>query len=141
MQVGGSILAMILLLIVFDPKKNADGSTIGIASELLVSPAEGISVIRALIMEIILSFTLVYVIFATAFDTVDNEAVQIVDQDTSPNKKHKKLTIYTASGNSKAGFAPLSIGLTLGFLCFIGGSVSGGAFNPARVLGPGNYDI
>ncbi len=46
------------------------------------------------------------------------------------------MTIYTTSGSSKAGFAPLSIGFTLGFLGLIGGSVSGGAFNPARAFGP-----
>lgn len=32
--------------------------------------------------------------------------------------------------------APIAIGSTLGFLCLIGSSVSGGAFNPARVFGP-----
>lgn len=36
------------------------------------------------------------------------------------------------SGNSKAGFAPIAIGLTLGALTLIGG-----AFNPARATGPG----
>ena len=48
----------------------------------------------------------------------------------------KNLTIYTTSGNTKAGFAPVAIGFTLGFLGLIGGSVSGGAFNPARAFGP-----
>lgn len=60
----------------------------------------------------------------------------------APSQKQKSigknLTIYTTTGNTKAGFAPISIGFTLGFLCFIGGSVSGGAFNPIRVLAPGN---
>lgn len=59
-----------------------------------------------------------------------------------------KKTIYTVSANSKAGFAPIAIGFTLGFLCFVGSSVSGGAFkyflsflwvvsllSPARVFG------
>ncbi len=30
----------------------------------------------------------------------------------------------------------MAIGFTLGFLGLIGGTVSGGAFNPARVFGP-----
>lgn len=47
-----------------------------------------------------------------------------------------KLTVKTTSGNTKAGFAPIAIGFTLGFLTLLGGSVSGGAFNPARVFGP-----
>ena len=42
----------------------------------------------------------------------------------------------TTSGNTKAGFAPIAIGFTLGFLCLLGGSVSGGVFNPARAFGP-----
>ena len=46
------------------------------------------------------------------------------------------MTIYTTSGSSKAGFAPVAIGFTLGFLGLIGGTVSGGAFNPARAFGP-----
>lgn len=101
-------------------------------------------------METILSFILVYVIFAVAFDTVDsstqNSALKIIndngdelDSETTDRKTigGRNLTIYATNGSSKAGFAPISIGLTLGFLCFIGGSVSGGAFNPARVFGAG----
>ncbi|KAI9148621.1 hypothetical protein H9P43_010102 [Blastocladiella emersonii ATCC 22665] len=110
---------------------------------------------RAFVMEFILTFILVYVIFATAFDTVDTAPVQVAathfDEDGQPVENPaaardanvgRNLTIYTTSGNTKAGFAPLAIGMTLGFLCFLGGSVSGGAFNPARVFGPalvGNY--
>lgn len=78
---------------------------------------------RAFIMEFMLTFILVYVIFATAFDTVKT-------------RTQRNLTIYATSGNTKAGFAPLAIGLTVGFLCLVGGSVSGGAFNPARAFGP-----
>lgn len=37
------------------------------------------------------------------------------------------LTIY---------FAPFPIGLTLGFLAFLGGPISGGFYNPARAFGP-----
>jgi glycerol uptake facilitator-like aquaporin len=32
--------------------------------------------------------------------------------------------------------APFAISLTLGFLCLMGGTVSGGVFNPARAFGP-----
>jgi len=108
----------------------------------------------AFVMEVILSFILVYVIFATAFDTVDTKNAITLQQEgvskTSNGRKvvdksvGRNLTIYTTSGNTKAGFAPLAIGFTLGFLTFVGGSVSGGAFNPARAFGPaivsGNWD-
>jgi glycerol uptake facilitator-like aquaporin len=102
--------------------------------------------------EFTLTFILVYVIFAVAFDTVDTtntvkvdvpkggDQEQLIDEQAGAQLVDKtvgrNLTIYTTSGSSKAGFAPLAIGLTLGFLCFIGGSTSGGAFNPARVFGP-----
>lgn len=92
-----------------------------------------------------------------------SNAVKIKDKKTGATKEAadsnvgKHLTIYTTSGNTKAGFAPFAIGFTLGFLVhrhiylqlplttslmtfsfqgLIGGSVSGGAFNPARAFGP-----
>ncbi|KAG5459954.1 MAG: aquaporin-like protein [Olpidium bornovanus] len=90
---------------------------------------------------------LVYVIFATAFDQVDTSNTQTVtlpDGTIKDSTIGRHLTIYTTNANTKAGFAPFAIGFTLGFLCFLGGSVSGGAFNPARVFGPslvsGNWE-
>ncbi|KAI3648850.1 hypothetical protein MP228_006704 [Amoeboaphelidium protococcarum] len=153
MQLSASLIAMLLLTIVFPPSVAADGTVTSVVSSLVVSPAADTNLARALVMEIILSFILVYVIFATAFDTVnsDHTDVKLIDargneiKDPQAAKKNAKMTIYTTTGSSKAGFAPLSIGLTLGFLCFLGGSVSGGAFNPARAFGPalcswnGNY--
>jgi glycerol uptake facilitator-like aquaporin len=92
---------------------------------------------HAFFMEIALTFILVYVIFATAFDTVDTKSdIKISEDGTETKRAGRNLTIYTTSGNTKAGFAPVAIGFTLGFLCLLGGSVSGGAFNPARVFGP-----
>jgi len=46
------------------------------------------------------------------------------------------LTLYSTSPQTKTGFAPFAIGFTVGFLTLIGGTVSGGAFNPARVFAP-----
>lgn len=42
-----------------------------------------------------------------------------------------------ATPQTKTGFAPLAIGLMIGCLSYIGGSVSGGCFNPARLFAPG----
>lgn len=139
MQLLASLFAMLLLTICFPPVvvNNVEQSVV---SQLVVRPAADANIGRSFFMEIILTFILVYVIFAVAFDTVDNaNTVRIVDEkgNAVDSRNRKNLTIYTTNGNSKAGFAPLSIGLTLGFLCFLGGSVSGGAFNPARVFGPG----
>ncbi|KAJ3122367.1 hypothetical protein HK098_002920 [Nowakowskiella sp. JEL0407] len=147
-QLFSSILATLLLLVVFPKQK--DQTYLSIPASVVVDLSADAKKVNAFFMEVVLTFILVYVIFATAFDTVDTSntiapAVPAVGKDGKPTGKGepvkdtsvgKYLTIYTTSGNTKAGFAPISIGFTLGFLCFLGGSVSGGAFNPARVFGP-----
>ncbi|ORZ32609.1 aquaporin-like protein [Catenaria anguillulae PL171] len=132
------------------PKPAGDGALTTIQL-LFVDVGAGSDPGHAFVMEFMLTFILVYVIFATAFDTVDTQnAIKVnpvltqFDEDGQPIQAPaaasegvgRNLTIYTTSGNTKAGFAPLAIGMTLGFLCFLGGTVSGGAFNPARVFGP-----
>jgi len=132
-QLVGAVFSSLILLATF-PQNFDKGN---VAAEVAVVPASDANIGNAFLTELILTFILVYVIFAVAFDTVDNKNVQVVN---TPGGKQKKggnsLTIYTTSGATKAGFAPIAIGFTLGFLCFMGGSVSGGAFNPARVFGP-----
>lgn len=108
-----------------------------LADLLTVKPAASASLWNVFCMEFCLTFILVYVIFAVAFDTVDTKPVVVEGVDGKQQSLQKNLTIYTTTGSTKAGFAPLSIGFTLGFLCMIGGTVSGGAFNPTRVLAPG----
>lgn len=66
------------------------------------------NVIRALILETVMTFTLVYVVLATT---------------TSRNFRIVPL-------------AGLAIGITLGFNVMIGGSITGGSLNPARSFGP-----
>lgn len=146
-QITGSLGAMIMLSLCFSGD---------IATMLTVAPDASASLINIFFMEFFQTFILVYVIFAVAFDTVDTKPVHLDLEEnedalakgdtastnavaTAGQKQKsigKNLTIYTTTGNTKAGFAPISIGFTLGFLCFIGGSVSGGAFNPIRVLAP-----
>jgi glycerol uptake facilitator-like aquaporin len=132
-QLVGAVFSSLILLATF-PENFEKGN---VAAQVAVTPAEDANLGNAFLTELILTFILVYVIFAVAFDTVDTKGVQVVN---TPQGKQKKggnsLTIYTTSGATKAGFAPIAIGFTLGFLCFMGGSVSGGAFNPARVFGP-----
>jgi MIP family channel proteins len=70
-------------------------------------PSEG-NVVRALILEMVMTFTLVYVVMATTTD-----------------KNFKS-----------APLAGLAIGLTLGLNVMFGGSISGGSLNPARSFGP-----
>lgn len=133
-QLIGAVFSSLILLATFpDPFEKGN-----VAAQVAVVPASDANIGNAFLTELILTFILVYVIFAVAFDTVDNKNVQVVNTPAGKQRKGagQSLTIYTTSGATKAGFAPIAIGFTLGFLCFMGGSVSGGAFNPARVFGP-----
>lgn len=163
MQLFASIFSLLFLLLVFPHQDD-------LIEVLVVKKYQDTNYVNALATEFILTFILVYVIFAVAFDTVENSASSTAHQQkialpfdedyeggpedvvelqqtqprqltppiVRPEKKKpvKNLTIYTTTGNSKAGFAPIAIGFTLGFLCFVGGSTSGGAFNPARAFAP-----
>ncbi|GAM20263.1 hypothetical protein SAMD00019534_034380 [Acytostelium subglobosum LB1] len=130
-QLVGAVLASLILLATFPSDQFAAGNA---AAATAVVPAADSNIGNVFLTELILTFILVYVIFAVAFDTVDDSKnVKVVRGGKSAGSN---LTIYTTSGATKAGFAPIAIGFTLGFLCFLGGSVSGGAFNPARVFGP-----
>ena len=71
-------------------------------------PAEGVSAFRALAVEAMITFVLVFVIMAVATD------------DRVPS----------------AAIAPIAVGFALAIGVFIAGPVTGGAVNPARALGP-----
>ena len=78
-------------------------------------PAGG-NVVRAFVLETVMTFTLVYVVLATT---------------TSKNSKIVPL-------------AGVAIGFTLGLNVMFGGSITGGSLNPARSFGPalvtGNFN-
>lgn len=69
--------------------------------------APGVSVARGILMEFIITFLLIFTIYGTLVDK-----------------------------RAPAGFAGVAIGLVVLFGSMIGGTVSGGAMNPARVFGP-----
>lgn len=69
--------------------------------------APGVSVARGILMEFIISFLLIFTIYGTLVDK-----------------------------RAPAGFAGVAIGLVVLFGAMIGGTISGGAMNPARVFGP-----
>ncbi|KAJ3412180.1 hypothetical protein HDV05_001155 [Chytridiales sp. JEL 0842] len=135
-QLFASVMATLFLMVVFPPSAGAGLKSI--AHAVVVDIDSSAQLVNAFFMELILTFVLVYVIFATAFDTVDtSNSVKVeAGKKSKDSEAGKNLTIYTTSGNTKAGFAPVAIGFTLGFLGLIGGTVSGGAYNPARVFGP-----
>lgn len=71
--------------------------------------ASGVSELHGLVMEIILTFALVYVFYATAIDP-----------------KRGSIGII----------APLAIGLIVGANTLVGGPFDGASMNPARAFGP-----
>lgn len=93
---------------------------------------------NAFFLEMMLTFVLVFVIFTVAFEIVEKPTKGIKLRADRLGREIG-LTLYTPNPQSKAGFAPLAIGFTASFLALMGGSVSGGAFNPARVFGPAVY--
>lgn len=98
-QLIGASLAGFLLLFLFPS---------GMASHLGVPDvATGFGLLPAILLEAILTFFLVWTIFATAVDEKNPKAI-----------------------------APLAIGLVLTFDILVGGAFTGAAMNPARALGP-----
>src|SRR4051794_1572773 len=96
-QIIGGIIAAAVVFTIF-------GSAM---SSSVTLPSDG-NVLRTLILETVMTFTLVYVVLTTA-----------------------------ATASNKIGpLAGLAIGLTLGFNVIFGGSITGGSLNPARSFGP-----
>jgi aquaporin TIP len=101
-QFVGAVAAALLLKWIF-PTAAVNGGKLGVP--LLASQ---IGAGRGLVMEIILTFFLVWVVFATAVD---------------PRGTFKSI-------------AGLAIGLTITMDIFVGGPLTGAAMNPARAFGP-----
>ena len=99
------------------------------ADILLLSPGPGVSNLEAVIMEAVMTFILVMVIYGTVMGI----KVAAIPSDIETQDEQSELV---ANNKAKLNFAPIAIGLTLGFLCFLGGTISGGAFNPARATAP-----
>lgn len=96
-QLLASILATSWLMVVFPKPKEAKYSSIPAAVVVDLTP--GTNLVNAFFMEVSLTFILVYVIFATAFDTVDtSKEVKLVTDDkgvtTTQKSKGSYLTIY-----------------------------------------------
>jgi glycerol uptake facilitator-like aquaporin len=70
-------------------------------------PAQGVGDLQAFLVEILITFILVFVVMAVATD-----------------------------GRAPAAIAPIAVGFALAVGVFIAGPVTGGSVNPARSLGP-----
>jgi len=137
-QLIGANVGMFFLFLSFDigslPKLNW-------LDYVAVAPAPGANEFSILFNEFVLTFILVFVILKVAFEDIDEQKRKTMSVKGIANSKG--LTIFTANSQSKLGFAPLAIGFTIGTLGTLG-PISGGCYNPARLLAPalwsGNWD-
>jgi aquaporin Z len=104
-QVAGGIAAALLAYFVLDSYKVSEAT---VARSFALAPGEGVSVLAALLIEIVFTFALALVVLNAA-------------------------TAKKTEGNS---FYGLAIGFTVVVAAFAGGGISGGAFNPAVGTGP-----
>ena len=91
--------------------------------------SDDISTVNLFFTEFILSFILVFIAFEVGINAIREPGV----------------TLFVGIIQiDRSKFAPLTIGITLGFLAFLASTTSGGAFNPGIVWGPaimgGNFD-
>jgi MIP family channel proteins len=100
-QLVGAVLAALATWLTFGGPARSE------ASLAATYPAQGVGDLQAFIVEILITFILVFVVMAVATD------------DRAP-----------------AAIAPIAVGFALAVGVFIAGPVTGGAVNPARALGP-----
>lgn len=91
-QLYASVMATFALMVVF-PGVNG-GSVFSIPSFVVVDIPPEVHLINAFMMEMVLTFILVYVILATALDSVDVKPVK-VDADVTQQNRHV-ITIYVS---------------------------------------------
>jgi aquaporin Z/aquaporin NIP len=101
-QLVGAILAALATWVTF-----GGAGARSEASLAATYPAQGVGDLQAFIVEILITFILVFVVMAVATDE-----------------------------RAPAAIAPIAVGFALAVGVFIAGPVTGGAVNPARALGP-----
>jgi glycerol uptake facilitator-like aquaporin len=132
------------------------------SDSLMVKPSASSSNVAAVFMEFFLTFILVLIIFRSAMgvqvkpkikssdqnisdkltdiDTTDKTIVAI-EESQSPVETAKEYQSRVKAAETRKNHAPLVIGLTIGFLATMGGTVSGGAFNPLRPTAPAVFSL
>jgi MIP family channel proteins len=101
-QLAGAVLAALATWLMF-----GGAGARSEASLAATYPAQGVGDLQAFLVEILITFILVFVVMAVATD------------DRAP-----------------AAIAPIAVGFALAVGVFIAGPVTGGSVNPARYLGP-----
>ena len=100
-QLVGAVLAALATWVTFGGPARSE------AKLAATYPAQGVGDLQAFIVEILITFILVFVVMAVATD-----------------------------GRAPAAIAPIAVGFALAVGVFIAGPVTGGSVNPARSLGP-----
>ncbi len=100
-QLVGAVLGAIAVWITYG------GAAREAASLAATFPTEGVGDLQALVVEILITFVLVFVVISVATDE-----------------------------RAPAGVAPLAVGFALACGVLIAGPITGGSLNPARTLGP-----
>jgi MIP family channel proteins len=100
-QLLGAVLAALATWLTFGGPARSE------ASLAATYPAQGVGDLQAFIVEILITFILVFVVISVATDE-----------------------------RAPAAIAPIAVGFALAVGVFIAGPVTGGAVNPARALGP-----
>ena len=126
-QLFASIMGMVVVTCIFH------GNLTGVYDALAVQPVNDLYLGKVFATEFFLTFFLTYTAFTVAFEDAENQKKESMSFKTISDTKG--LTLYTTTPQSKTGFAPFSIGLTIFSLNLLGGA-SGGAFNPGRLFGP-----
>lgn len=118
-QLLGGTAAVLFLMAMFP-------EGVDLAKTLVLKPADDATTMNALATEFILSFILIFVIYGTVMGVssapADPEAAATTDAE--------------AKFNLKVSNAPMAIAAAIGYLGCLGGSSSGGCYNPARAMGP-----
>lgn len=126
-QLLASVIGMVVVTCIFH------GDLQHVYDSIAVVPADDKHLGKVFATEVFLTFFLTYVAFTVAFEDAESQKKESMSFKTISDSKG--LTLYATTPQSKTGFAPFSIGLTIFSLNLLGGS-SGGAFNPGRLFGP-----
>jgi glycerol uptake facilitator-like aquaporin len=126
-QLLASVVAMAIMTGIFH------GDLSAAYNACTVTPGDDRTLGRVFATEFFLTFFLTYIAFTVAFEEAESQKKENMSFKSISDSKG--LTLYASTPQSKSGFAPFAIGLTIFSLSLIGGT-SGGAFNPGRIFGP-----
>ena len=71
----------------------------------------------------------------------DDATLEGMEESRSPVETAKEFAARVKAVEIRKNHAPLVIGLTIAFLATMGGTVSGGAFNPLRPTAPAFFTL